>query len=454
MDRSAEATRDHELIIPPLEPGLVAENGADRDTPLLAISRLLWSRRRALARAAMAGLALGSALALLLPVRYTAVSRLMPPDTQNSSGMALLAAIGSKAGLPIGMTTDLLGVKSSGALFVGVLHSRTVQDRLINRFDLRREYWRKTYEDTREKLESRTNISEDRKTGIITIRVSDPSPQRAAALAQAYVDELDRLVAELTTSAAHRERVFLEQRLQVVKKELDEASAELSQFSSKNATIDLKEQGRAIVQSAAALQGQLIAAQSELRGLEEIYTDSNVRVRSARARVAELQRQLEKIGGKDATAFSTADQLYPSIRQLPLVGLKYIELYRRAKIQETVFETLTQQYELAKVQEAKEIPSVRVLDIAQPPEKKSFPPRMLITLLGGLLSFLLTAALVVLAQLWSEIDPEERHKAFLTEIWGQTSPVLTRGLLPVRSRCARLTHSWQQRKAKGTAGTG
>jgi len=112
---------------------------------------------------------------------------------------------------------DLPGLKSSGALFIGVLRSQTSQDRIIDQFDLRKIYGKQLVIDARTKLDENTSISEDRKSGIITISVTDHSPQRAAAIANAYVDELNSLVSKVSTSSAHRERVFLEERLQVAK---------------------------------------------------------------------------------------------------------------------------------------------------------------------------------------------------------------------------------------------
>src|SRR5262249_38582731 len=153
------------------------------------------------------------------------------------------------------------------ATIVGILNSRTIQDDIINAFDLRAEYGDRRYEDARRTLQKRTSISEDKRSGIITITVQDHSPQRAAAMAQAYVDDLNGRVAELTTSAAHRERVFLEERLDKVKQQLDQATLQLSQFSSKNKTLDPQIQGKAMLDAASALQGQLIAAETELSGL-------------------------------------------------------------------------------------------------------------------------------------------------------------------------------------------
>ncbi len=383
--------------------------------------RLLWQQQRFLWRVTACGLLMATAIAFLIPKQYESSTRLMPPDHEPTSALAMAAAFSSRAGGLGGFAGDLLGLKSSGALFVGILCSRTVQDRLVGRFDLKKVYGVRLAYDARKELAQNTAIADDRKSGIITITVTDKSRERAAALAGAYVEELDRLVGQLSTSAAHRERVFLEERLKVVKLDLDSAAKEFGKFASKNAAIDIKEQGKAMVEAAATLQGQLIAYQSELKGWEQIYTDSNVRVRAVRARIAELQRQLEKLGGKETGQADSAgppeEALYPSIRKLPLLGVTYADLYRRTKIQEAVYETLTQQYELAKVQEAKETPSVRVLDGANVPEKKSYPPRLLIMFLGTILSFTVAVALVLGNARWEGADPQDPRKIFAQEVF-------------------------------------
>jgi uncharacterized protein involved in exopolysaccharide biosynthesis len=229
------------------------------------------------------------------------------------------------------------------------------------------------------------------------------------------------LVADVSTSSARRERIFLEGRLQAVNQDLEAAEKEFSQFASKNTAIDIKEQGKAMVDAAATLQGQLIAARSELEGLKQIYTDQNVRVRAAQARMAELKSQLEKLGGKGESSSlegsARNDPLYPSIRKLPLLGVTYADLYRRTKIQEAVFETLTQEYELAKVQEAKEIPTVKVLDPPNLPEKKSFPPRTLLTLLGTTLALACGVTWVFGSALWEGTDPADPRKLLAQEVF-------------------------------------
>ena len=205
--------------------------------------------------------------------------------------------------------------------------------------------------------------------------------------------------------------------------------------------------------AAGTIAGELIAAQSQLEGLRQIYTDNNSRVRSLNGRVAELRRRLEKLGGtqgnvaknsqpsilakKQATNPPTGQGAdppplgeaadpsaakaggglpYPTIKSLPLLGAKYGDYYRRAKIQETVYELLTEQYELAKVQEAKETPSVKVLDPARVPERKSFPPRLLIMLLGTLLAAGVSVLWVLGSNQWQRADPTDPRKMLAQEV--------------------------------------
>jgi uncharacterized protein involved in exopolysaccharide biosynthesis len=388
----------------------------------VAYLRLLWEHRRLLARVAFYGLLASTLIAFLIPSRFESTARLMPPDNQSMSGLAAAAAAMSGVGAGLGgVASDLLGLKSTSDIFVGILSSRTVQDELIQQFDLKKLYWDRRMEDARKDLAQHTGVSVDRKSQIISITITDHDPKRAAAMAQAYVADLNRLVAELSTSSARRERIFLEERLKTVNQDLEAAEKEFSQFSSKNTAIDIKEQGKAMVEAAAILQGQYIAAQSELEGLKQIYTDNNVRVRSVSARIAELKRQLEKLGGKGEQTSDQSDQqadyLYPSIRKLPLLGVRYADLYRRTRVQEAVFETLTKQYELAKVQEAKEIPTVKVLDDPNIPEKKSFPPRLLIIFLGTTLAFAAATTWVFGKTAWEQTDSNDPRKVFAQEVF-------------------------------------
>lgn len=386
--------------------------------------RLLWSHRRRILRVTGAGFLAFVALALLIPKKFESTTRLMPPDHGGGSMAVLGALTGKESPGAIGaLASEFLGIKSSGDLFVGILASRTVEDDLITKFNLRGVYHDKGWEDARRELSKRTDITEDRKSGIISIRVTDRDPRRAAAMAQEYVDALDREVTHLNTSSAHRERVFLEGRLGQVQQDLETAEKDFGQFASKNTALDVREQGRAMISAGASLEGELIAAQTELEGLKQIYSNNNIRIRTTQARIDELRRQIQKIGGNSGSQVNEAnenkgDQLYPSIRQLPLLGVTWSDMYRRVVVQEKVFETLTQEYELAKVQEARETPSVKVLDSPDIPEK-GFPPRSWIVLIGTILSVIAGVLLVLGSARWRELDPQDPGKLFAIEVFDE-----------------------------------
>ena len=439
--------RDAELETELIIAAEVQQHGA---RPNIARLTLLWRERIFLFRCFAIGIAASILLVFLIPVRYTSTTRLMPPD-QVSEGLATAFSAltkgsgGGGGGSDLGaIGGELLGLRTSSDLFIGVLHSRTVQDDLINKFNLRKLYGDRHAEDARKDLDKRTDITSDRKSGIVTIKVSDRNAQQAAAMAREYVEQLNQIVVTLNTSSAHKERVFLENRLQQVQQDLESAEKDFSQFASKNTALDVKEQGRAMIGAVAELEGQLISAQTQLEGLRQIYTNENVRVRTLEARIAEYRRQLQKLngeGGASGTNTNGLDQtpagqaqadqssveqssanqgqdLYPSIRQLPILGVPWADLYRRTKVQEVLFETLTKQYEIAKVEEAREIPSIKVLDVADVPEEKSFPPRMLFVLLCTLLVLAGSSGWVLSREHWRAVDPEDPGKVLAQEVVG------------------------------------
>src|SRR5450631_2577026 len=289
----------------------LTETPRSAEAALKAID-LLIEHKRQLVRATVGALVVFTLIAFLIPNRYESVARLMPPD-QGNSAAAMLGALTAKGGDVIGAAAgDALGLRTSGATIVGVLNSRTVQDDLINRFDLRKVYYEKRYEDARRVLQQRTDIAEDKKSGIIMISVQDRDPQRAALLARAYIDDLNARIAKLTTSAARREREFLEARLQTIKQQLDDSTLQLSRFSSRNMTFDPQIQGKAMIEAASTLQGQLIVVETELSGLEQVYGPENSRVKAASARVGELRSKLRSMSGAGDTNGSSSGQLYPS----------------------------------------------------------------------------------------------------------------------------------------------
>jgi capsule polysaccharide export protein KpsE/RkpR len=393
----------------------------------------LWERRRLMFRIAAVSLLLSLLIAFALPKRYKSSAQIMPPS--NSSGpTAMLAALAGRAlGGTSGLSSlagSLLGGNNTTPLFVELLRSGTVAGHLMDRFHLQSTYHKRYRADTAKYLARHTTITDDKKSGVITIIVEDTDPRRARDLAQGYLDELNLLVTHTSTSSAHQERVFIERRLQKVKTDLEQAQQQMSEFSSTHGTVDIKEQGRAMVDAASKLQAQMILEQANLTSLRQIYGDGNVRVRATEARIGVLQSQLTKISGSSAPlpvgetgseeqhSTLTGSDLYPPLRQLPRLAVPYANLYREVRVQETVFELLTQQYELARIQEAKDVPVVSVIDSPGIPEKKSFPPRLLLTLLLTVVSTSIAAALLLAWNRWLHISVSDPRKMLAHEIYG------------------------------------
>jgi len=389
------------------------------ESNLISTLRLLWERRGTLLKGAATGFVISLVLAYVIPERYTSSVAMMPPDSalQNASLIAAMTGVSAPAA-SAGIASNLLSGRTSGGTFLGILQSRTLRDDLIDRFDLRKVYRTRTYLEARKKLDARTYASEDRKSGIIMISVSDNDKYRARDLANAYVEELNKLVVLMDTSSAHRERIFLEERLKSVKVNLDAASLQLSQFSSRNVTMDVKDQSKSMLDATARLQGELIAAQGDLEGLKANYTDDNPRVREARARILVLQNDLAKMGGTNAQdgMILGSNEIYPSLRQLPLLGNTYADLYQRAQILETVYATLSKEYELARIEEAKETPTVKLLDAPNLPEKRSFPPRTLIVVMGAFFAVIIAGVLVLMRKWWLDTTGDDPKKKFLLDI--------------------------------------
>ncbi|RXH54197.1 GumC family protein [Granulicella sibirica] len=385
----------------------------------------LWRRRPLLARAGAISLVLGFTIAFLTPKRYTSSAAIMPPDQSGSGALMLAALSGHSNGLGAlgSLASGFLGMRSNTAVFESLLHSGTVSGALIDRFDLRHVYHVRYNRDAARRLAHNTTVADDKKSGMITIAVEDGDPVRARDLAQAYLDELSKLVNRTSTSQARQERIFIEKRLTEVNTDLEHAQIALSDFSTKNSTIDIKEQTRAMVDTGARAEGELVAEQSSLQALKQIYGDGNVRVRQTEARIASLRGNLQRMAGiaphadssgadsqSDITAFS------PPLRQLPRLGVAYADLYRRVRVEETVFELLTGQYEMARIAEAHDIPSVSVVDAPGIPEKKSFPPRLWLGL--GLALFSMAAVIAVLfaQDRWHRLDNRDPRKALALEV--------------------------------------
>jgi len=414
---------------PPPEPAaaMAPENPLPLPTALETLT-LLWRNRRLLFGATIISGLLWLGVAFLIPNEYQATTRLMPPRSTSGAttmmGMAMNSAgtegggTSSMLGGMGGLANQLLGLNNQSDLIAGVLSGDTVNTRIIERFDLMHRYKVSKYrEDCLKKLAQNTDFEVDHKNNIITIRVRDRDPKVAAEMANAYVEEVNNTLARTNTSAAHKERVFLEERLKQANADLMTDSQGFSEFSSKNTTVSLPDQAKAMLEGAAALQGQLIAAEAQLSAVKAQYTPSNYRVVQAEAQVQELRKQLKKLGGVDhGSGMEKFDDVYPSIRQLPLLSVQYMQLYRKLKVDEAVYGLLTRELEASRIVEAQTTPTVEVLDNAMVPQKKYSPHRGTLTILGAFLGFAGTFLVLFTGRVWQDMNEDDDRKQFLRSI--------------------------------------
>jgi capsule polysaccharide export protein KpsE/RkpR len=424
-------------MIPDASPSAAARPGSAPAPNWLTNAQVLWRHRVFLSCLAVTALVVTFGLVFLIPMQYQSTARIMPPEQTGSEATMFAALAGRALGGDAlgGLAASLLGTHTSGALFVELLRSGSVTGGIIDRYQLQSVYHTRYRVDTAKSLLHRTTIAQDKKSGVITVTVTDTNPRRARDLAQAYLDELNVLMTRTGTSSARKERVFIEHRLQAVQRDLDRAQLAMSDFSSTHATLDIREQTRATVDAAAKLQAELIVTQGELQSLEQIYGDQNVRVRAAEARLANLKREISKLGGSSAELASESDRLtggsaaadpepasYPPLRQLPRLAVPFANLYRSVRVQENIFELLTQQYEVARIQEAKDIPVVNVIDAPGIPEKKSFPPRKLLTLIMTMMVMAAASAWLIVRNHWRNLDPQDPRRVFADEILTTLNP--------------------------------
>ena len=381
---------------------------------ILHFLQLYW-KRRVLALAIIGtGIILSVAFALSLRNYYTSTTSLMPPD--NSSPYSSMLSMLSGSGAAESLGGEALGLSTPAELLTSILESRTVRNAMVAQYDLVHYYKVRTMEDAARALARSTTINQDRKSGIIIISVVDINPDFACKLANGYAAELNRVMTENSTSAAHRERIFLEERLKDIKHDLDESSIELSQFSTKNKAIDIPSQAKSMMEASLRIQGSLAEGQSQLAALKQTYSEDNYRVKEVEARNAELERQFHALGGVSKVSTATDKPggfSYPSVGDLPALGLTYYDLDRKVRVDEALWETLSKQYELARVQEAKEIPTIHVLDTADVPLRKSGPKRSMFVLTVTFLSFLLSCLIVVGGAFWKEMDEQRALKRLI-----------------------------------------
>ena len=346
---------------------------------------------------------------MLQPFSYTAKTVILPPQTKSDSSVG--SVLGNLSALN-GMGVGGLGLKSPGDMVLGMLKSRTLADRVIVRLNLQKHYNTKTMTKTREVLKYSSSISAS-KDGFITVEYTHSDPVMAAKIANTYVSELDKLNLSVALSEAARRRLFYEKQIKLAAVSLSQAEAAMKQTQRKTGwyefgglDVSLASGGAgsstrvnaSVIAKAEELRAQISLKDIELASMRRYMTEQNPGYMQALATLAALKANLSKIEGGPIE--SGADVKVP-VSRLPDIGFAYIHQVRQLKYQQTLFELYTKQFELAKMDEARESPLIQVVDKALPPEERSAPKRGQMMVIATIIALVIS---IMLAFIMNAID--------------------------------------------------
>ena len=330
-------------------------------------------------------------IVLFLPKTYTAISTILPPQQKQSALNSMLGQIGAIAGLSGGD----LGLRNPDDVFVAMLTSRTIEDNLINRFDLRKAYRVKRYQDAQKQLKQNSEVIAT-KEGLISISVTDHDPKRAAEIANAYVQELYNVNQNLAITEASQRRLFYEQQIKAEQQELSSAELALQQVQEKSGLLQPEAQGRTIIASIADLRAQVASHEVQLRTMRSYATENNPELKRAETELGGMRSQLAKLEHSSAAAGN--GNIAITARQMPEAELEYLRRSREVKYHEALYDFLGKQLEAARIDEGQNAILIQVVDPAVAPERKSGPKRLLIVLVSTTAAFLVACLAVLLME--------------------------------------------------------
>ncbi len=383
----------------PPPPYLTREEPMDDEISLLDLAITLAKHKKIILGAPLLAAIVAAVYSLFMPNIYTADTQIMPPQQQQSSASAMLNQLGAISGM-----AGAAGIKNPNDIYIAMLKSRTLQDGMIRRFKLQSVYATKTPGATRQTLAGVTKISSG-KDGLITVQVDDKKPQRAAMLANGYVEALQQMTQVFAVTEASKRRLFFEKQLLHAKESLSDAEIALKQLQEKTGIIQLDAQAQLIISTAAGLKGQIAMKEVELGAMRTFATGNNPDYIRIQQVLAGLREQLAKV---ETGAVTTS--------KVPETGLEYLRKVRDLKYAETIYEMLAKQFEMAKIDEAKESSVIQVLDKAVVPEQKSKPKRSTTVLLAAVATGFLAILWVFISEAINNAKKDEESSAQLNKL--------------------------------------
>jgi tyrosine-protein kinase Etk/Wzc len=368
---------------------------------------VLGQRKRSIFLIASVFAVIAIIVSLILPKSYTATATLLPPQQNSSIGATLAGQLGSMGGMA-SLAGAGLGLRNPNDMYVAMLMSRTVEDAMVQHFGLMSEYRAKYPSDARKAFEGHAKIDGSGKDGLIRISIEDSDPRRAAELANGYVDQFRALSEHLAITEASQRRLFFEKELERAKSDLANAEEALKRTEQTTGLVQLDSQARTLIEAAASLRAQIAAREVQIEGMQMYATGQNAQLLQAQQELEGMRTQLAKLGGSEDSAAS----LIVSKGRVPEVGLEYARKVRDVKYYETIFDILARQFEVAKLDEAKQGALIQVVDSAIAPDRRSSPKRGRIVIgatLAGLLIGMITALFQASLRRLRD-DPESAEK--------------------------------------------
>jgi uncharacterized protein involved in exopolysaccharide biosynthesis len=368
----------------------------DEEITLLDLAITIARHKILIIGAPLVAAVLAAVISVFTPDIYTADTQFLPPQ-QQSSASAMLSQLGALSG----MTGVAGSIKSPNETYIAMLKSRTLQDNMIRRFKLQSVYKTKTPGSTREVLNGATVVKVS-KDGIIGIYVDDENPKRAALLANGYVDELQRMTQVFAVTEASQRRLFFEKQLMQAKQNLSDAEIGLKQLQEKTGIIQLDAQAQQFIGTAAGLKAQIAMKEVELGAMRTFATGNNPDYIRTQQMLGGLRAQLAKV---ETGTVSTSN--------VPEAGLEYLRKTRDLKYAETIYEMLAKQFEMAKIDEAKESSVIQVLDKAVVPEQRSKPKRSMTVLIAAIAGGFIAVLWSFLIDVLKKVENDQNNQAKL-----------------------------------------
>jgi uncharacterized protein involved in exopolysaccharide biosynthesis len=412
LDVSSSEPQEH--VDAPGVPSAVAPATGEDEISLLDLLIVLAERKRFILAVTAAFAIIAIIVSLVLPPRYTATVTLLAPQQSSSMGAALASQLGNMGGMAA-LAGGSLGLKNPNDMFVAMFKSRTVEDAMVQHFGLMQEYHAKYSSDARKAFEAHATVDGSGKDSLIRISVEDRDPRHAADIANGYVDQFRLQSQHLAITEASQRRLFFEQQLEQAKDNLANAEEAMKQTQQETGVIQLDSQARALIESAASLRAQVAAKEVQLQGMRTYATGENSQVVQAQQELESMRAQLARLGGSEDSA--SGGIIVPK-GQVPEAGLEYVRKLRDVKYNETIFDILARQFEVAKLDEAKQGALIQVVDPAVSPDRRSSPKRGLIVMGATAVGFFIGIFVALFQAGFRHLksDPETSEKIALLKL--------------------------------------